>query len=107
MWRIADSGGIEQSDGSFLHQRTHTPDPEATFDSVTLSGWTSVIPAGHVFGRTGKCPGHVRCRPRHTQTTADALSVTHRTPDGTSRDQSRFDFRDDAKVPTVLLGVEV
>jgi hypothetical protein len=24
MGRIADSGGIEQSDGSFLHQRTHT-----------------------------------------------------------------------------------
>jgi hypothetical protein len=31
MWRIADSGGIEQSDGSFLHQRTHTPDPEPSF----------------------------------------------------------------------------
>jgi hypothetical protein len=24
----ADSGGIEQSNGSFLHQRTHTPDPQ-------------------------------------------------------------------------------
>jgi len=28
MWRIADSGGIEQPDGSFLHRRTHTPDPK-------------------------------------------------------------------------------
>jgi len=32
MWGIADGGGVEQLDGSFLHQRTHTPDPEATFD---------------------------------------------------------------------------
>jgi hypothetical protein len=32
MWLIADSGGIEQSDGSFLHQRTHTPDPELPFE---------------------------------------------------------------------------
>jgi hypothetical protein len=32
MRRIADSGGIEQSDGSFLHQRTHTPDPERPFE---------------------------------------------------------------------------
>jgi len=28
MWRIADGGGVEQPDGSFLHQRTHAPDPE-------------------------------------------------------------------------------
>jgi hypothetical protein len=28
MWRIADGGGIEQRDSSFLHQRTHTPDPK-------------------------------------------------------------------------------
>jgi hypothetical protein len=28
MWRIANGDGIEQPDGSFLHQRTHTPDPE-------------------------------------------------------------------------------
>jgi hypothetical protein len=27
MRRIADSGGIEQRNGSFLHQRTHAPDP--------------------------------------------------------------------------------
>jgi hypothetical protein len=26
MSRIADGGGIEQPDGSFLHQRIHTPD---------------------------------------------------------------------------------
>jgi hypothetical protein len=31
MWRIADGGGIEQPDGSFLHQRIHTPDPEQLF----------------------------------------------------------------------------
>jgi len=27
MGRIADGRGVEQPDGSFLHQRTHTPDP--------------------------------------------------------------------------------
>jgi len=31
MWRIADGGGVEQLDGSFLHQRTHTTDPEETY----------------------------------------------------------------------------
>lgn len=31
IWRIADYGGIEHPDGSFLHQRTHTPGPEETF----------------------------------------------------------------------------
>jgi len=33
MWWIADDGGIEQSDGSFLHQRTHTPDPLLPLES--------------------------------------------------------------------------
>jgi hypothetical protein len=32
MWRIADGGGIEQPDGSFLHQQIHTPDP---FESLS------------------------------------------------------------------------
>jgi hypothetical protein len=32
MWPIADGGGIEQPDGSFLHQRTHTSDPIQTVD---------------------------------------------------------------------------
>ena len=32
MWRIADGGGIEQPDGSFLHQRIHTPDPLRSSD---------------------------------------------------------------------------
>jgi hypothetical protein len=31
MWRIAGSGSIEQSNGSFLDQRTHTPDRLPTF----------------------------------------------------------------------------
>ncbi|MGF6870854.1 hypothetical protein OKW35_000308 [Paraburkholderia sp. MM5477-R1] len=31
MRRIADDGGIEQPDGSFLHPRTHTPDPHRPF----------------------------------------------------------------------------
>ncbi|WP_165095021.1 MULTISPECIES: hypothetical protein [unclassified Caballeronia] len=34
MWRIADSGGIEQPGGSFLHQRTHAPDPKLTSGGV-------------------------------------------------------------------------
>jgi hypothetical protein len=37
MWRIADDGGIEQPDGSFLHQRTHTPDPHRHFDRARLA----------------------------------------------------------------------
>jgi len=32
MWWIADGGGVELPHGGFLHQRTHTPDLEATFD---------------------------------------------------------------------------
>jgi hypothetical protein len=28
MWQIADGGDIEEPDGGFLDQRTHTPDPE-------------------------------------------------------------------------------
>jgi hypothetical protein len=31
MSRIADGGGIEQPDGSFLHQRIHPPDPQQPF----------------------------------------------------------------------------
>jgi len=33
MWRIADGGGVEQLDGSFLYQRTHTLDPQETVAS--------------------------------------------------------------------------
>jgi len=32
MRQIADVDGIEQPDGSFLHRRTHTPDPLQPFD---------------------------------------------------------------------------
>jgi hypothetical protein len=30
MWWIADGGGIEQPDGSFLHRRTRSLDPQGT-----------------------------------------------------------------------------
>jgi hypothetical protein len=36
MRRIADGGGIEQPDGSFLHQRIHTPDPERPAKRLAL-----------------------------------------------------------------------
>lgn len=35
MSRIAEGGGIEQPNVSFLHQRTHTPDPNASLARVT------------------------------------------------------------------------
>jgi hypothetical protein len=45
MWLIADSGGIEQSDGSFLHQRTHTPNPiAASRPTVDFYGALKVKP---------------------------------------------------------------
>jgi len=31
MWRIADRGGIEQSDSGFLHRRTHPPDAKQNY----------------------------------------------------------------------------
>jgi len=34
MWRIADGGGVDQPYDSFLHQRTHTPDPERTINDA-------------------------------------------------------------------------
>jgi hypothetical protein len=37
IWRIADGGSIERLDGSFLHLRTHTFDPDETFDLQTRS----------------------------------------------------------------------
>jgi len=36
MWWIADDGGVEQSDGSFLQRRTHTLDPQPSFDPAHL-----------------------------------------------------------------------
>jgi hypothetical protein len=34
MLRIADGGGSEQPDGSFLDQRTHTPDPYVQVETM-------------------------------------------------------------------------
>lgn len=38
MWRIADGGGTVQLNGSFLHLRTHTPDPERTLGIAGREG---------------------------------------------------------------------
>jgi len=45
MWWIAAGGGVEQLDGSFLYQRTHTPDPEPPFNSHGLNGSFGGAPA--------------------------------------------------------------
>jgi len=62
MWQIADGGGVEQLDGSFLHQRTHTTAPYAQVRNsqsairATLEvmqnrepsyGWASTFPSCH------------------------------------------------------------
>jgi hypothetical protein len=38
MWRIADSDGIVQPNVSFVHQRTHTPDPKGTLNAPLADG---------------------------------------------------------------------
>jgi hypothetical protein len=47
MWRIADDGGIEQPDGSFLHQQTHAPDPQRSF---------AIPESGHSKAAIGQLP---------------------------------------------------
>jgi hypothetical protein len=38
MWWFADGGGVEQPDGSFLHLRTHTPDPKPPYSLSVGNG---------------------------------------------------------------------
>jgi hypothetical protein len=42
MWRIAGDCGIEQTDGSFLHQRIHALDPSRPLGSTPYSSPRSV-----------------------------------------------------------------
>ena len=67
MWRIADGGGVEQLDGSFLYQRTHTLDPDRSIRvtsilwplpkykgrSSNLAGWR-VIAEASIGGGAGE-----------------------------------------------------
>ncbi len=54
MWRIADGCGIEQPDGSFLDQQTHTSDPQLSLDPMR-EPWPVVRWNGHLRGVfTGK-----------------------------------------------------
>jgi len=50
MWRIADDGGIEQSDGSLLHQRTHALDQARPVDYIARR--TFERPLHSVIGRS-------------------------------------------------------
>jgi hypothetical protein len=59
MWWFADGGGVEQPDGSFLHLRTHTPDPfpsvsEFLRTSPTYSKAAKRCVSG-VFGEGNSC----------------------------------------------------
>jgi len=43
MWLNADDGGVEQPDGSFLHQRTHALDPRRSFNAKSgASGFNRI-----------------------------------------------------------------
>jgi hypothetical protein len=57
MWRTADDGGIEQLDGSFLHSRTHTPDPKATVRSSFSAPQSGQSAAAHSARHRGQRVG--------------------------------------------------
>jgi hypothetical protein len=71
-WRIADDGGIEQPDGSFLHRRTHTPDPLPPLDASSSNGQLSKAQRSSVPPRLPACsrsvPTVADCWTRPTRT---------------------------------------
>jgi hypothetical protein len=66
MRRIADDVGIEQPGGSFLHQRTHTPDPERSVEPSELQRQVSESSSRSVRPFTGKKSADIAAGRRST-----------------------------------------
>jgi hypothetical protein len=62
MWRITDRGSVEQSNGSFLHQRTHTPDPLRPLNPAPLQWQLPRVQRSSARLFSGRIPAKVDCR---------------------------------------------